>query len=53
MRSEFDVYIDNYLVYLKSISFVLVFVGFGVFFIEYVEKFVYVCDGVIIGSKVV
>ncbi|EAG9320761.1 tryptophan synthase subunit alpha [Listeria monocytogenes] len=53
VRSEFDAHIDNHLAYLKSISPVPVLAGFGVSSIEHVEKFAHVCDGVIIGSKVV
>ncbi|MBC1428603.1 tryptophan synthase subunit alpha [Listeria seeligeri] len=53
VRSEFDTHIDTHLAYLKSISLVPVLAGFGVSSIEHVEKFAHVCDGVIIGSKVV
>ncbi|MCH3136123.1 tryptophan synthase subunit alpha, partial [Listeria monocytogenes] len=45
--------IDSHFAYLKSISPVPVLAGVGVSSIEHVEKFAHVCDGVIIGSKVV
>lgn len=53
VRNEFDTHIDSHLAYLKRISPVPVLAGFGVSSIEHVEKFAHVCDGVIIGSKVV
>lgn len=53
VRSEFDTHIDEHLAYLKSISPVPVLAGFGVSSIAHVEKFAAICDGVIIGSKVV
>lgn len=53
VRNDFDAEIDAHLTYLKRISPVPVLAGFGVSRVEHVEKFAAVCDGVIIGSKVV
>lgn len=52
-RAVFGDKIDENLIYLKTISSVPVLAGFGISNLEHVARFSAVCDGVIVGSKVV
>ncbi|MBC1434333.1 tryptophan synthase subunit alpha [Listeria rocourtiae] len=52
-RAVFGDKIDENLTYLKTISPVPVLAGFGISNLEHVARFSAVCDGVIVGSKVV
>ncbi|MGX7418713.1 tryptophan synthase subunit alpha [Carnobacterium gallinarum] len=52
-RQGFNPDLDQHLEFIKSISPVPVLAGFGISTIQQVQHFTEVCDGVIIGSKVV